>query len=274
MAVTLPIIQNLSAQLPALEQPWLGYFVVADEGKYRFQMASTGESGVLVLNKGGDPIEAYPITLQFLAIESLPDGSVRDLPMKLDTMESTDPPTSKLKKTVFRGKLTEQATGQPTLEVTIENSGGSILAGVRITDKGAFDKNPLQPVIRVVFPGFYAPEQATMLEWDKKQIKDFDKLIGKDSVRTKQLDGKTVKLACVDKMELTPAQINAARSSLIEVEIGAYQNRKIEFIAAPNSSLTLGNAGATPLHAGFWLQWSVDAAKDPDGNAKLAIRIK
>jgi hypothetical protein len=57
------------------------------------------------------------------------------------------------------------------------------------------------------------------------------------------------------------------------VEISAYQKRRIEFLAAPNSALKLGNASKAPLHNGFWLQWSADAAKDTGGNAKLAIRI-
>lgn len=268
-------LQTLSAQLPMIQKhPWLGYFAVADERKFRVQIATTGEVRFYVLNKGGDPIEAYPITLQFLATETHPDGSVRDLPMKLDTPESTDSPTAKLKKTVFRGKLTEQATGQPTLEVTIENLNGSILASSRITDKGAFDKNPLLPVIRVIFPGFYAPEQAARATWDKKQTKDFDKVLRKDSVSLQHLDGKTVKLACVEKPELKPDEINAAGSSQVEVDIDAYQNRKIKLQAAPNSSLSLVNASPAPLHSGFWIQWSADTAKDPDGKAKLSIMIK
>ncbi len=274
LLATLPFIQTLSAQLPMLEQPWLGYFAVADEDRYRFLMASTGEFGIHVINKGGAPIALYPITLQFLATETLPDGNVRDLPMKLDSIESTDPPTAKLKKAVFRSKLTDLAAGQATLEVTIENANGSITASSRITDKGTFDKNPILPVIRVIFPAFYATESVGRETWEKKQAKDFDKMLGKDSVSLKHLDGKTVKLACAEKRELKPAEIAAARSSLVEVDIAAYQDRKIEFIAAPNSSLTLGNAGATSLHGGFGIQWSADAAKDPDGKAKLAIRIK
>lgn len=286
LAATLPFIQTLSAQLPMLEQPWVGYFAIAEEGKFRFQMNSGGESGILVLKKGGEEIDEYPIALKFLATETLPDGSVRDLPMKLDTVESTDPPSAELKKTVFRGKLTDQATGQPTLEVTLEIASGTVLANARITDKGAFDRNPLRPVIRAGFPFFYgaekvANENAQKEELDKKQIrelekqiKELEKRIGKDSVTLKHLDGKTVKLACVAKPELKPNEINATGSSLVEVDIAAYQERKFEFLAAPNSSLTLGYTAPLPLHNGFYLQWSADPAKDPAGKAKLAIRIK
>jgi hypothetical protein len=228
----------------------------------------------------------YPITLQFLAQETLPDGSVRELLMKPDTLESADPPTAKLKKTVFRSKLTDQATGQPTLEVTLEIASGTVLANARITDKGAFDKNPLRPVIRAAFRPFYFDEKAQnenaqKEELDKKQIKalekqikEFEKRIGEDSVTLKRLDGKRVKLGCADKTDPNSKEVNGTGSSSAEVEIGAYQNRKIEFLAAPNSSLTLGYTAPLPLHNGFYLQWSADPAKDPEGKAKLAIRIK
>ncbi len=278
MAAMLPFIQGVqpaSAELPMMEQPWLGYFAVAEERAFNFLFeAQQGGINIMVRNKEGAPIETYPITLQFLAQETLPDGSVRDLLMKPDTLESADPATDKLKKTVFRSKLTDQATGQPTLEVTLEIASGTILANARITDKGAFDKNPLRPVIRAAFRPFYVDENSQKEKWDEKQIKEFEKRIGRDSVTLKRLDGKRVKLGCADKTDPNSKEVNGTGSSSAEVEIGAYQNRKIEFLAAPNSSLTLGYTAPLPLHNGFYLQWSADPAKDPDGKAKLAIRIK
>jgi hypothetical protein len=291
----LPFIQGVqpaSAELPMLEQPWFGYFAVAEERAFNFLIAAQkGGISIMVLNKEGGQIEACPITLQFLAQETLPDGSVRELLMKPDTLESADPATAKLKKTVFRSKLTDQATGQPTLEVTLEISNGTVLANARITDKGAFDKNPLRPVIRATFPAFYAAENAQNAKdqneiagkekQDKKQfkafekqIKEFEKRIDKDSVTLKHLDGTRVKLGCVDKTDPNSKEVNGTGSSSAEMEISAYQNRKIEFFAAPNSSLTLASTAPAPLHNGFSLQWSADPAKDPVGKAKLAISIK
>jgi hypothetical protein len=276
VAAMLPFIQDIppaSAELPMMEQPWLGYFAVAEERSFRFLISAQGSFEIIVLTKDGSEI-ALPLALQFLAQETLPDGSVRDLLMKPDTLESADPATAKLKKTVFRSKLTDQATGQPTIEVTLEIASGTILANARITDKGAFDKNPLRPVIRAVFPVFYVNENSVKAEWDKKQIKEFEKRIGRDSVTLKRLDGKRVKLGCVDKTDPKTKDVNGTGSSSAEVEIGAYQNRKIEFLAAPNSSLTLAYTAPLPLHNGFYLQWSADPAKDPDGKAKLAVSIK
>ena len=276
VAAMLPFIQDIppaSAELPMMEQPWLGYFAVAEERSFRFLISAQGSFEIIVLTKDGSEI-ALPLALQFLAQETLPDGSVRDLLMKPDTLESADPATAKLKKTVFRSKLTDQATGQPTLEVTLEIASGTILANARITDKGAFDKNPLRPVIRAVFPVFYVNENSVKAEWDKKQIKEFEKRIGRDSVTLKRLDGKRVKLGCVDKTDPKTKDVNGTGSSSAEVEISDYQNRKIEFLAAPNSSLTLGYTAPLPLHNGFYLQWSADPAKDPEGKAKLAVSIK
>lgn len=301
MAAMLPFIQGVqpaSAELPMIQEPpWLGYFAVAEEPTFNFIFAAQqGGIGIMVRKKGGAQIEAYPITLQFLAQETLPDGSVRDLLMNPDTLESADPATAKLKKTVFRSKLTDQATGQPTIEVTLEIARGTVLANARITDKGAFDKNPLRPVIRAGFTAFYLSENSVKAKWDKKQIKEFEKLIGKDSVTLKRLDGTQVKLGCVDKTDPKSKEVNGTGSSSVEVEINAYQNRKIEFLAAPNSSLTLINAAPAPhkasqfgdvntsltpinaapapLQRGFWFQWSADSAKDPESKAKLAIKIK
>jgi hypothetical protein len=83
-----------------------------------------------------------------------------------------------------------------------------------------------------------------------------------------------VKLACVDKTDPKFKEVNGTGISSAEVEISDYQNRKIEFLAAPNSSLTLAYTAPVPLHNGFYLQWSADPAKDPEGKAKLAISIK
>jgi hypothetical protein len=275
-AVMLPFIHGIQpacAQLPIMmEQPWLGYFAVAEHRTFQFLFSQDATSVIMVLTRDGGQIP-LPINLQFLAVETLPDGSVRELAIKPETLESTDAPTAKLKKTVFRCKLTDQSTGQPTLEGTIEVANGTILANARITDKGAFDKNPLRTVIRAGFPPFYTAENSLKEQWEKKQIKEFEKQIGKDSVTLKHLNGKSVKLQCADALGAKSVEVNGAGSSSAEVEISAYQKRRVEFLAAPNSSLTL-NAGPGPLHNGFWFQCSADPTKDPEGIAKLAVRIK
>ena len=256
-----------------LENPWLGYFAVAKENAFTFSVSAAGEFGIRILTNDGGEVQ-LPITLQFLATETLPDGSVKDHPLKLDTLESTDPATAKLKKTVLRGKLTDQATGQPTLEITLEANSGTILANARIIDKGAFDKNPLRPVIRTTFPPVYANENAQKATWDKKQLKEFERRIGKDAVSLKALNGGRVKLSCVTPVDTKSKEVSGSGIISAEVDINAYQNRKIELQAATNSSLSLLNASPAPLQSGFWFQWTADPAKDPEGKARLAIMIK
>lgn len=255
-----------------MEQPWLGYFAVAENRAFQFLFSAQGSFEIIVLDKDGGQI-LLPIKLQFLALETLPDGSVRELAIKPETLESNDAPTAKLEKTVFRCKLTDQSTGQPTLEGTIEVANGTIFASARIMDYGASDKKNLRPVIRAGFPPFYGDENSVKEQWEKKQIKEFEKLISKDSVTLKHLDGKRVKLQCVDATDAKSLEVNGVGSSSAVVEISAYQKRRVEFLAAPNSSLTL-NADPGPLHNGFWFQWSADPAIDPEGIAKLAVRIR
>ncbi len=277
MAVTLPFIQPVTAELPMLEAPWLGYFAVAQERDFQFLFSSKGGLNLMALDHQGAPIQ-QSIGLQFLGLKTLPDGSIKELPMALDTFESSDPPTAKLKKTIFSFKLVDQATGQttgqPTMEGTIEIVSGTVLANARVIDKGASNTSPIQPVIRTIFTAFYVNENIHKETWNKKQTKEFEKRIGADSVTLKHLDQKQVKLVCADRTDPKSKEVNGVGSSLAEVEISFYQKRRIEILAAPNSSLTLCNAGPAPLHNGFWFQWSADAAKDPDGKAKLAIRIK
>lgn len=277
MAAMLPCIQGIQpayAQLPMMkEHPWIGYFAVAEDRAFQLLLVTDGTLTIKALNKDGRVIEP-PIALKFLAMETLPDGSVRELAMKPNAIESSDPPTAKLKKTVFQCKLTDQATGQPTLEGTIEITNGTILARARIIDKGAFTNHPLRPVIRVVFPSFYVAENSAKAQWDRKKSKDFERQIAKDTVTLQHLDGKRVKLDCVEGTDAKSKEVNGLGSSSAEIRISAYQKRRIELLADPNSSITLGNTSTASLHNGFWLQWSPDAAKDPNGAAKLAISIK
>lgn len=272
----LPFIQGIqpaSAELPMMEQPWIGYFAVAESGAFQFLFSAQGSFEIMILNNDAVQIQP-PINLQFLATETRPDGSVRELAMNPDTLESADIPTAKLKKTVFRCKLTDEATGQPTLEGTIEVVGRTILTSARITDSGAFDQKTILPVIRASFPPFYTVEKTQKETWDKKQIKEYEKRIGKDSVTLKHLDGTRVKLACSDNTNPKSKEVNGKGISSAEVEISAYQDRKIEFLAAQGSSLTMENLAPGALHDGFWFQWSSDPANDPQGKAKLNIRIK
>jgi hypothetical protein len=229
----IPGIQPACAELPFnSEQPWLGYFAVTEERAFQFLFGPDGGIVIRVLNKDGGLID-HPIILEFFATETLPDGSVRELTVKPDTYESSDPPTAKLKKTVFRCKLTDHATAQPTLEGTIEISKGTIFANARITDKGAFDKNPLRPVIRARFQSFYFAENDAKAQWDRKRVKEFERQISKDSVTLKHLDGKSVKLDCIGVTDPKSSEVNGVGSSSAEVRMSAYQGRKVEFLAAP-----------------------------------------
>jgi len=82
-------LQPASAEIPTLANPWLGYSAVAGIKAFIFSVTADGEFGIQLLTKGGGEVPVLPITLQFLATETLPDGSVRDLSMKLDIYMKT-----------------------------------------------------------------------------------------------------------------------------------------------------------------------------------------
>jgi hypothetical protein len=86
----------------------------------------------------------------------------------------------------------------------------------------------------------------------KKSLRSFEKRISKDALSLKHRDGKTIKLECVERTQLSPAEVNGPGSESMELEFSAYEKRIIEFLAAPNSFLTLINPGALPLHQGGW----------------------
>jgi hypothetical protein len=275
LAAMLPLsacIQTASAELPMMEQPWLGNFAVAEAGKFHFTIAANGETKITLIGKDRQPLLFESIVLRFGAYEPMPDGSRKDLTMLPDTLESKDPATAKLQKTVFRCKLADPAKG-PTMEIAFEIARGTVLAHARIIDKGAFDKNPVRPVIKTFFPQCYKNELERLPDMEKGDAKAFEKRIAKDTITLKHLDGKRIKLKCEEKFDPKSKEANGISSA--EVEIDHYQSKKFELLAAPNSSLVLGNAGQTAsLYDGFWFEWSADAVKDLDGKAKLAIMIK
>ena len=53
-----------------------------------------------------------------------------------------------------------------------------------------------------------------------------------------------------------------------------YKGKKFLISASPNSTLTLANAKAAPLHEGFTIQWLADTTKDPEGKARISFEVK
>ena len=110
-----------------------------------------------------------------------------------------------------------------------------------------------------------------------KKIKDFEKAIRRDVIELKYTDGRQLRQPGAETTHDKYSRIlnpNKPGISTAVIETSAYQGRKFEIIAGPNSAMILRNGGTSPLNEGFWLIWSADVTKDPDAKAQLAIRVK
>jgi hypothetical protein len=197
--------------------------------------------------------------------------------LETESLESSDKPSTNLGKVVFRGKV----SGGAKVEVTVEMNRGTILAGGRILDPGSL-KNPLRFGLVTDVPNLYTVPSLEKDLDDKeaaKQMKDaakeFNKKAGRDQLMLKSPDGKRQEFALIDKVDFKQAGIADATFTEVELESGAILGRTVGLIASPNSSLKLSKAGAAELYMGGWsVIWLTDGGKDPDGKARLALRVR
>lgn len=261
-------LQTVSAQLPSLnEKPWLGYFAVYENRNFQFTVTGMGKVDLTPKNEKGLPMARTAAISIVLGIEEIqPDGTFRLKAIQPGTLESADLPTDKFKKTVIRGKV----AGDAAFEATLEQDGGQILIGGRITDPGTLKKHPLRFVVRTKIPNMYAKDKKE----EKKDLKAFEKKIKSDNVDLKWTDGERHKVTFEESVDVTTKEVNGPGIASAAVEITAYKDTKFLFTASENSSIALWNAKPAPLHQGFFLIWSPDAAKDPEGKARFGIQVK
>lgn len=270
-------LQSAHAQLPALDnEPWRGYFAVHAGKRFQFCIVSQGDMHLRALDRDGAVIGGVigAMPLAVFVREILPNGTAVNRPLNPESLETSDSPTEKLEKTVFRAK----AEGGVSFEVTVEQSRGIIFFGGRILDPGTI-KNPLCVAFSVTFPNPYPydlrPVDETEDEREKKKLlKAFEKKIHGDSISLKRTDGKRLKQALSATVDISSKEITGPGITEFEMEAAAFPERKFVFTAAPNSSMTLSGGAATPIYKGFSLLWAPDPAKNADGKARLAINVR
>jgi hypothetical protein len=300
-------IQPASAQLPSLnDPPWLGYNSVFANKRYQFTITAQGKIMLTPMNEKGDPVaHTLAIPVEIIIQEMMPDGKPVWKQINAQSLASAQPATDKLEKVVLTGKV----TGDAAFEATIEQSRGAISIGGRITNPGTLTKNPIRFGIRVKFPNAYpkveveekkedakektkeeireekraerkAKREADSKKDGKKDDKKGDadaaalKKIEEDRIDMKWTDGTRKKLSLIDEVDATSKEINGPGIAGAEIEVSAYQGRKLLLIASTNSSMTLANEKTGPLFQGFSLNWLPDAAKDKEGKARLTIEAK
>lgn len=260
--------RRASAELPILKkQPWIGYFSVFENRHYQFSVDTNGVAALTLMNPKGEPMGvATKIMISFVVEEILPNGEGQIKKTKKGSLESTDPATDKLEKTTLRGNV----TGGAAYEVTIEQDRGIISIGGRITDAGALTKNPLRFTVRVKIPNVYAEVEKE----GRVAQKAFEKRIKDDRMVLKWTDGKQLKQAFSDRVDMTSKEINGPGIASAEVEMNYYNGKRFLFRAAESSAITLWNDASAPLYEGFTLNWVADPAKDPDGKSRLSLQVK
>lgn len=258
-----------AADLPALDkQPWFGHFAVYDGKRFQLGMTSRGAITVYVKNEKDAPMKHnYEIPITIGIEETQPDGKTAIKRIKYETLESAEPATDDLEKAVIRGKV----TGDAAFELTLEQTRGVISIGGRMTDPGTLTKNPVRFVVSTRIPNIYSKDKKET----KKEKKAFEKKVKGDRIEIKWTDGKRTKQNFEKPMdEAALKELNGPGILGAEIEMVGYKERKLLFLASPNSSMKISNEKAGPLHQGFTVTWAPDAAKDPEGKARLSFEVK
>jgi len=257
-----------AAQLPSLDNPpWIGYFAVFANKHFRLGLTTQGKITLTPIGDKGEAVaKTLAIPIEITVEETRPDGQSTIKQLKPESLESAQHATEQLEQTVIRGKV----TGGASFEVSIGQNRGVISLGGRLLDRGNLRKYPLRFSIRVKFPAAYPSERQD----DKKQARAFQKKLGDDHVDLTWTDGKRKKQAFDQAVDASSKALNGPGITTAEVEISAYKGNKFLFTASPNSSLTLTNDKTAPLHKGFAIRWLPDAAKDPEGKARLSFQVR
>ena len=271
-----------SAELPMLQEaPWLGVYAVHASKNYHFKIAAAdGKVVIAPISGKGDPFSgSLDVVVSFGVVETLPDGKTTLIPVRSDTLESSDPATDKLSRCTLRAKT----AGDASVEITIEQSRGIVFVGSRVLEPGTL-KNPLRGTVTAVFPVTTPAAGAATQEEGlderaakraaKKEAKIAEEKLKGNVVDLKWTDGKRKKLTFSEVVDSGSPEINGPGIAATEVLIEAYGGRKVFLTASPNSVMKLSNTKPASLSEGFSIQWSPDPAKDKDSKARLAFEVK
>lgn len=164
-------------------------------------------------------------------------------------------------------------------EILIEPKRDMFCFGGRILDPGSLAHDPLCIVVRLPIPATHAkPEPVPNQKESRTAIRDgekaFLKSVSSDTVRLKRLDGKSLKLSFDKSLTASPDFFNG--SGMVEVDVDTRWAGGMGFVlsASPNSSISIANTAENPLYQGFVLTWRSDPSKDPEGKARLGMRMK
>lgn len=257
-----------AAQLPTLDnQPWLGYFAVFANGRYHFTVDSNGLMHLTPMGDKREPVSSnIAIAIQIAVEELMPDGKITVKQIDASSLQSAQPVTDKLAKVVITGKV----TGGAAFEATVEQARGTIFMGGRVTDPGTL-KNTLRFALYAKVPPLYPNAKKIS---NKKEEAAHEKKLAGDRITVKGIDGKRRKETLGKRVDSSSADLTGTGLVSVEIETAAYLSKKCQFVASPNSMLTLKNESGGPLSDGVLIRWEADKTKDPEGKARFAFEVK
>jgi hypothetical protein len=257
------------ADLPQmLDKEWAGYFVGFRNRKFQFSVTPQGEGEIRVIGGKDEPLaRRLTIPVEFVVEEISPDGKAKTRAILPESLQSAQAATDKPKQIAFQGKV----RGDAGFEVFIHEDGGLISLGGRMLEPGAAAKNPLRFSIRAQIPDIYPSEKNG---GDKKGIEKFEKRSENDRLLLTWTDGKKVKPAIGKPVDAGSKEINGPGIATAQVAFSAYDEKRFEFAASENSRINLSGRRVAPLHQGFFITWTADPVKDPEGKARLNLEVR
>jgi hypothetical protein len=262
-------ILPVGAALPTMkEKQWLGYFVGVQNRAFQFGLTPDGKAFIKPMGKKGEPVSSkLTIPVTFKVLETMPDGKVVSRQIVPESLESAQPATDKPENIVIKGKV----TGDAAFEIFVNEERGGISLGGRLVEPGNL-QNPLEFSIDLRIPDVYA--HAKKKTGNKKEEKAFEEKAAKDRLQLIWTDKKRVKTSLTDKVDASSKEISGPGIAAVQLELSAYDEKKLEVTASENSSIKLENRPPASLVEGFTMTWTANSGKDPQGKARLNIDMK
>lgn len=257
------------AELPCFEKgDFRGCFAAHEASRYDFVMKECGEMRLIPKRRSREPAAiAKRIRIEYGIEELQPDGTAVFKQTRDGSLTSDEEPSDDFDRMTFRGTT----TGEAVYEVILEQSRDVISIGGRVVDSGELTEKPTRFALRVVVPNVYRDFEFKAGEglraYERKTRSDYLRLLRIDYSKLK-LDNDDVK--AVDGPALTGSGIEE-----IETRLSYYEGRRFFFMADRKSGMAISQGrSAGPWFEGFTVHWFADAAKDPEGEARLNLSIR
>ena len=260
---------QVKAELPYFEDgEHRGRFAVHEASRYDFVMKYTGEMTLEPKRRSKDPVAvSNRIKIEYGIEEVQPDGSVVFKKTRTGSLTSEEKPSDNFSRMSFLGVT----TGEAIYEVIIEQSRDVIAIGGRVVSVGSLTQHPVRFAVRAVVPNVYRnfefKEDDDMRAYEKKTRSDY--------LRLQRVDFSKLRLDNDDNKAVDGPTWTGSGIEEVEVRLSYYEGRRFLFEADKHSvmAITQGRS-AGPWFEGFTLNWTSDAAKDPESKARLRMEIR